>query len=195
IQELAIPTAMVGLLMALPRTRLYERLESEGRILSQANGNNTHATLLNFVPRLPAEVLEAGYRSVLRRVYDPRRYFARCLELLRRYPNRPAVRTQSSSVKLREITGLLHSLVRQAFSRYGLFYLRYLILGVARRPRLIVRVVTLAVLGHHYFTMTRKTVRGALARSPARSGRRVGARMNGGTRIEPADSRPMALSD
>ena len=60
IQELAVPTAMVGLLMALPRTKLYERLEREGRILSQSNGNNTHATLLNFVPRLSTEVLEAG---------------------------------------------------------------------------------------------------------------------------------------
>lgn len=198
IQELAIPTAMVGLLMALPRTQLYDRLEAEGRILSQANGNNTHATLLNFVPRLPADVLEAGYRRVLERVYDPKRYFDRCLELLRRYPRRPTVRTQSASVKLREITGFLHSLVRQAFSRYGLSYLRYLVLGIARRPRLIVRVVTLAVLGHHYFTMTRKTVRQsrerARARAEERPQRRTGREI-GRTRMEPAASTPMALSE
>ena len=194
IQELAVPTAMVGLLMALPRTKLYERLEREGRILSQSNGNNTHATLLNFVPRLSTEVLEAGYRRVLERVYDPRRYFDRCLELLKRYPRRPPIRRQSSSVKLREITGFLHSLVRQAFSRYGPSYLRYLVLGVARRPRLIVRVVTLAVVGHHYFTMTRTTVRRSRQLSKARAAQPAGRRRRA-ARVDPVASTPMALSE
>jgi radical SAM superfamily enzyme YgiQ (UPF0313 family) len=40
IQQSAIPIAMVGLLQALPGTRLFRRLTDEGRVLADANGNN-----------------------------------------------------------------------------------------------------------------------------------------------------------
>lgn len=186
IQQLAVPTAMVGLLMALPNTQLYERLEREGRILRAANGNNTHATELNFVPRLPREVLERGYRRVLATIYRPRVYFDRCLELLRRFPPRTREADESHAgrtrepIALRELTGLVRSLVRQTFSRYGLAYLRYMILGIARRPDLVVRVVTLAVEGHHFFRMTERTLRRArLAEREAQRGRRVLQRRRG----------------
>ncbi|MFW6356886.1 MAG: B12-binding domain-containing radical SAM protein [Spirochaetota bacterium] len=183
IQELAIPTAMVGLLMALPGTRLYERLEAEGRILSASNGNNTHAAELNFVPRLPREVLESGYRRVLGTIYRPRRYFDRCLELLRRYPRRSR-HGGRDPIAFREVTGFVRSVVRQTLSGYGAAYLRYLILGITRRPDLIVKVVTLAVEGHHYFKMTRHTLR--LARVRQRRRARTARRSSGAFgRIEP----------
>lgn len=159
IQQLAIPTAMIGLLMALPKTKLYARLEREGRILSESNGNNTHGTVVNFVSRMPHDELEAGYRRVLESVYNPRRYFDRCLEALNRSPKDSTIPAATPKIRVRELTGLLYSLFRQTFSSYGLSYLRYIILGIARRPRLMVRVVTYAVIGHHYFMMTRKTVR------------------------------------
>ena len=160
IQELAIPTAMVGLLMALPNTALYHRLEREGRIRFEANGNNTHATLVNFEPVLPMELLETGYRRVLESVYEPRAYFARCLELLKRSPRRGEGPPRSGPpIRLREVIGLVQSLVRQTFSHYGPAYLAYLIRGISMRPDLFARVVTRAVIGHHFFMMTRKTVR------------------------------------
>src|SRR6266853_1562011 len=40
IQESAIPLAMVGLLQALPGTQLYRRLQKEGRIVCDGDGNN-----------------------------------------------------------------------------------------------------------------------------------------------------------
>ena len=56
IQEAAIPTAMVGLLTALPSTRLHRRLEAEGRLTGDSGGgNNTHDLRLNFVPRMSPE--------------------------------------------------------------------------------------------------------------------------------------------
>ena len=49
IQKSGIVTAMVGLLQALPRTRLYKRLEQEGRLIGLGSGDNavsyTHLTL------------------------------------------------------------------------------------------------------------------------------------------------------
>ena len=65
IQRSGVVTAMVGLLTALPQTRLYERLVREGRLLADSVGDNT-AAVLNFVPRLDRGRLLAGYRELMR---------------------------------------------------------------------------------------------------------------------------------
>ncbi|MBL0312785.1 MAG: B12-binding domain-containing radical SAM protein [Holophagaceae bacterium] len=153
IGQAAIPTAMVGLLTALPGTRLHTRLASEGRLLfTSVGGNNTHDLDLNFLPRMDANVLRAGYKRVLAEVYRPRRYFARCLELIRRMkPHKTSVRR----IRLIELRAFFHSLVRQTFSRYTFAYWSYLLHGLALRPRMIAELVTMAVKGHHFFTITR----------------------------------------
>jgi radical SAM superfamily enzyme YgiQ (UPF0313 family) len=74
IQRSGVATAMVGLLTALPQTRLYERLRREGRIESESRGDNTD---LNFTPRLDREYLVAGYRTLVRRLYEPGNYYRR----------------------------------------------------------------------------------------------------------------------
>src|SRR5260370_18984418 len=61
IQESAIPLAMVGLLQALPGTQLYRRLQKEGRVLNDGDGNNLDLRL-NFKPRMDAQRLVEGYR-------------------------------------------------------------------------------------------------------------------------------------
>lgn len=152
INEAAIPMAMVGLLTALPQTRLHARLTSEGRILSlSAGGNNTHDLELNFVPRMDAGALRAGYKRVLADVYRPSRYFARCLGLLRRMKRR---RTSTRRIRLPELRAFLHSLIRQTFTRYAFAYWTYLLRALWLRPRMAADIVTMAVKGHHFFTIT-----------------------------------------
>ena len=73
IEESAIPIAMVGLLQALPGTQLYRRLEREGRLVSDANGNNIDCNL-SFIPTMSAQCLLDGYRSILKRIYAPDAY-------------------------------------------------------------------------------------------------------------------------
>lgn len=90
IGESAIPLAMVGLLNALPDTQLWRRLKSEGRLLSQSNGDNTSYSL-NFVPKMDASRLLEGYWSLMRTLYSPRLYYQRALDCLKRVPKgRPA---------------------------------------------------------------------------------------------------------
>ena len=55
IQRSGVVTAMVGLLTALPETRLYQRLMQEGRLETESSGNNTQAAL-NFRPTLGSRV-------------------------------------------------------------------------------------------------------------------------------------------
>src|SRR5208282_5618919 len=73
IQRSGVVTAMVGLLQALPQTRLYQRLKREGRLEAASTGNNTDA-FLNFKTRLSREFLQAGYRDLMKRLYEPRVY-------------------------------------------------------------------------------------------------------------------------
>ena len=86
IRESAIPMAMVGMLNALPDTQLWKRLEREGRLLgNDATGNNTLSSL-NFIPRMDAEKLQAGYQRIMRTIYKPSEYYRRALDSLQRTP-------------------------------------------------------------------------------------------------------------
>ena len=82
IQRSGVATAMVGLLTALPETRLYRRLIDEGRIETESTGNNTQAAL-NFRPRLGREFLVNGYCELMRELYKPRNYYRRIRTFLK----------------------------------------------------------------------------------------------------------------
>jgi radical SAM superfamily enzyme YgiQ (UPF0313 family) len=153
IQSAGIPTAMVGLLMALPNTRLYRRLRAEGRLLAECEGNNNHVVRLNYVPQMPAERLLAGYKELLAGIYSPRDYFQRCRTLLSRLPPRPRMR---SGLRSGDLGAFFRSLVLQGLSRYGLRYLSLLLWAGLTRPARFPMAVTLAVRGYHYFRITRE---------------------------------------
>jgi radical SAM superfamily enzyme YgiQ (UPF0313 family) len=166
VQKLAIPVAMVGLLTALPHTQLYRRLLREDRLVQTSSGDNMRATEMNFRPRKPMDQVLSGYRLALRRIYEPSRYFNRCLELLSRLPAmvRQSTETEAphiagrsllSTIRLRETRGFFQSLFRQSFSWYGISYLRFIFIGLWKYPRRIVNVFSMAIQGHHFFIITR----------------------------------------
>jgi len=151
IREAAIPISMVGVLIALPNTRLWRRLTEEGRILRQSMGDNT-AALLNFIPKMEPEALLAGYRKVLASIYNPSEYFERAQAMIARLGARPKPRLACS-----DYLALFRSFVRQGiFARYRVAYWRFLGKTFFRTPRHIGLAVTLAIMGHHFFTLTRR---------------------------------------
>jgi radical SAM superfamily enzyme YgiQ (UPF0313 family) len=175
IQEAAIPAAMVGMLTALPGTRLHRRLASEGRLLEDSSGNNTHDLSLSFATRMPPETLIAGYKRVLAEVYEPARYFERCAELVRRLP---ATTRAVQHVTWTNVRALLLSILKQGFSPYGRAYLGFLAGVLARRPRQFPDAVSLAIRGYHFFAITGRILEAeALAALLARAARSLGARV------------------
>jgi radical SAM superfamily enzyme YgiQ (UPF0313 family) len=156
IQDSGIPTAMVSLLTALPKTKLHERLEREGRLRGDSvGGNNTHDLRLSFLPRMDARKLLDGYRRVLAEIYEPRRYFDRCLDLLK---SLKVHRTSNRRVTLTELRAFVFSIVRQTFSTYSLAYWKFLLKGTLAKPRMLAETVTMAVKGHHFFKMTKNVL-------------------------------------
>lgn len=173
VKKLAVPMAMVGLLTALPRTALSERLEREGRLVSRSSGDNTHSASFNFRTLQPEARLIEGYFKVLGELYRPRAYFDRCLELLRRFPEWRRRRRPGEGLVMtpRNILYLLRSLFIQGFSRYGAEYFRFVVKALRISPGLIETFITHAVQGRHFFIITRRFLRGreeALARTPSR---------------------------
>lgn len=146
IQKSGIVTAMVGLLQAIPDTKLYKRLQHEGRILRNPTGDNVDGTL-NFVPRMNLAALSAGYRNILRRIYAPRPYYQRIRTFLREYhPPRSA-----PSLNWRNLHALLYSSVRLGIvGRERLHYWGLIAWTLCRRPALLQTAITLAIYGHHF---------------------------------------------
>ncbi len=71
IQDNGITLAMVGMLQAIPRTPLYERLRREQRLVEEDLN-------CNFVPKqMSREELQQGYWDLLRRLYTPHAFLER----------------------------------------------------------------------------------------------------------------------
>ncbi|MEW6253214.1 MAG: DUF4070 domain-containing protein, partial [Planctomycetota bacterium] len=146
IQEAGVVTAMVGLLAALPRTRLFERLKAEGRLLRESTGNNLDA-VLNFVPRMEATKLIAGYRDLLQRLYAPRGYYRRALTFLGSY--RP--RGPRAPFSRAEFWAFLRSLwVLGVRTRGRRAYWRYFLHVLVRYRQGFGEAMNMAITGYHF---------------------------------------------
>jgi radical SAM superfamily enzyme YgiQ (UPF0313 family) len=152
IQKAGIPMAMIGLLNALPDTKLVKRLEKEGRLLNQAIGNNTSTLGLNFIPLMDKEKIITGYKRVLRTIYSPDKYFERSLLLLSRKPNRSY---KGGRIQKGEVKAFFKSLFFQTFSNYGYIYLTYLAKALIINWRNFPLAVNLAIKGDHFFKFTK----------------------------------------
>jgi radical SAM superfamily enzyme YgiQ (UPF0313 family) len=167
--------AMAGMLSAIPKTPLYDRLKAEGRLDNDAADNPRIAT--NVVPLLMSvEQMRDGWVDLMSRLYDVDNYFARFDDLfttgrlplatakfrwLRR--NRPL-----GYVKLQALTilGALVMLARvwtDPRSRpYRPVYARSLrkLLLAGRPPRYLFQLAWKCVMHTHFAIMTRQMTRG-----------------------------------
>ena len=98
IQKSGIVTAMVGLLTALPKTRLYNRLLETNRLVKEGSANNTKASALNFTPKMDLQVLLNGHKQILDTIYSPKFYYERIRTFLREF--KPGKRQVPSTTPL-----------------------------------------------------------------------------------------------
>jgi radical SAM superfamily enzyme YgiQ (UPF0313 family) len=149
IQKSGIVTAMVGLLHALPGTRLYERLKQEDRLLSDSTGDNVSIST-NIIPAMSLESLQEGYKFILRTIYSPERYYQRVKAFLQEF-RPPKVR---SPLSFHYQLALFHSLYRLGVLGKERFYFwKVMVWTLCHRPRLFRQAVTLAIYGYHFRTI------------------------------------------
>lgn len=153
IQESGIVTAMVGVLSAMRGTRLYQRLEREGRLLGEGSGNNM-ANDLNFIPRMQPKTLLSGYRTILDTIYSPKNYYQRVIRLLREY--RP-MHQGNYHLQPGYVGALFKSILFLGiFGRERLQFWKLFFWSLIRRPRLFPLAITYAVYGFHFRTVAEK---------------------------------------
>jgi len=145
IQSSGIGTAMVGLLTALPNTRLYRRLAQEGRLLRESSGNNTEASL-NFIPKLDPDFLINGYRELMRKLYEPNTLYERLLTFLKHYRHRgPKSKLTSWDIKAFFRALWVLGVIDRGRKAFWKFFLHAI-----RRPREFAQAITQAIMGYHY---------------------------------------------
>lgn len=146
IQESGIVTAMVGLLQAPAGTKLYDRLEQEGRLLGHMSGDNVDGTT-NIIPKMDIEVLLKGYRNIMRHIYSPRHYYSRIRTFLREYK----APKEEILLDFQRFMAFFRSSIRLGILAEGRFqYWTFLIWTLLRRPGQFSLAVTLAIHGHHF---------------------------------------------
>jgi radical SAM superfamily enzyme YgiQ (UPF0313 family) len=148
IQRSGVVTAMVGLLGALPGTKLHIRLAKEGRLLDAGyTGDNMDLSALNFHPKMDRELLIDGYRELVKNLYEPQTYYERAWTFLSNSRSSgPRMRMSPSSVE-----GLLKSVwLLGVWHRGRLAYWRFCVATLFQRPRQFQVAMRLSMIGHHF---------------------------------------------
>jgi radical SAM superfamily enzyme YgiQ (UPF0313 family) len=147
IQQSGIVTAMVGLLNAPKNTRLYQRLERENRLTTEATGNNTDSSM-NFIPKMNYKELLEGYKKIIQNIYAIKPYYKRLRKSLLNYN-----RLYSRQIKIN--LQLLRAFIKSVFiigilDKGRLEYWKLVIWTLFNRPGLIVEAITYTVYGYHF---------------------------------------------
>ena len=145
IQESGIITAMVGLLNAPRGTKLYKRLQQEGRLIRDITGDGTDT---NLVPKMGYQQLMEGYRYLVTHIYLPRYFYKRLLTFLGNY-NPPKQR--KFAIQPSHIKAFFHSIWTLGIRGEERFcYWKALLWTILKRPKLLPLCLRLAIYGYHF---------------------------------------------
>jgi radical SAM superfamily enzyme YgiQ (UPF0313 family) len=147
IQESGIVTAMVGLLNAPRGTKLHKKLETEGRMLKEFNGNNTDFST-NFIPKMDSQALLDGYKKILNKIYSPKYYYERVTHFLKDFePKKKKVFHFNSSY----IFALFKSMIKLGIiGRERIYYWKLFFWSLFRKPQLFSLAILFTIYGFHF---------------------------------------------
>lgn len=108
IQNSGISTSMIGLLTAVPKTPLYERLEKDGRLIKESSGTDNTKLGTNLIPLgMGYDEMVEGYRKLYYRLLDDRVIAERIKNKSKHMPKPLFRSTYSYRDQLRAITRIL----------------------------------------------------------------------------------------
>jgi radical SAM superfamily enzyme YgiQ (UPF0313 family) len=147
IKESGIVVAMVGLLNAPIKSRLYHRMEKEERLLKTFTGDNTDFSM-NFVPKMNHQALVDGYRKVLGTIYSPRVYYQRVTDFLKTHE---PLRKHGAPIRLAHLRAVTKSMfLLGVVGKERLYFWKLFFWSLFRRPRHFSTAITMAIYGFHF---------------------------------------------
>ena len=151
VEEAAIPTAMFGMLQALPLTALWARLEKENRLRDSTRQDINQTTLMNFVPTRPIEEIAQEYIETFWTLYEPKVYLDRvyrCFLKLGSPHQHESSFTMPSWVDVRAL-GIV--VWRQGFKRSTRWQFWHHLLGILRHnPAVWEHYLTMCAHNEHF---------------------------------------------
>ncbi len=153
IQNTGIVSAMIGLLNAPTKSRLYQRLQKEGRILSKMSGDNTDATA-NFIPKMGIEKLVAGYGEVIRGIYDGEPFYQRVKHFLKDF--QPQVKNKTKITFNKFLAVIKSMFIIGVFDSSRKHYWKLFFWSLFRKPKVFPLAITYTIYGYHYRRVFKK---------------------------------------
>jgi len=152
IQKSGIIVAMVGLLQAPYGTQLYERLQSEGRLLTEMTGDNTDGTT-NIVTSMDPRTLSNGYQRLIQTIFSPDHLYPRIKTFLKVYnPRKSPVH-----VEIAEVKAFLRSIFKLGiFCKSGWRYWDLFFWTLFHYPVKMPLAITLTIYGYHFQKIAEK---------------------------------------
>ena len=158
IQQARIPISMTGMLNAVPRTPLHDRLRAAGRLIAESVGDQFVFT--NIVPAGMSRLeLYEGYRALLRRLYGYRSYRRRAMALILNQGTVLSSRVLARGDDLAVVLRIVWTCILRASPRRAFLTLSMCLETACRRPRAIRHAFTLALMHKHFYEYVRETSR------------------------------------
>jgi radical SAM superfamily enzyme YgiQ (UPF0313 family) len=156
IQQARIPVSMTGMLNAVPKTPLYERLKRAGRLIAESVGDQFVFT--NIVPAgMSRAELYAGYKRLLERLYGYRSYRRRVMDFILNRGQLAQNRLVTSAQDIKIFFRVLWHCVLRASPVRAWLTLSLMLETLLRRPRAFRDAVTFALLHKHLYEYMRST--------------------------------------
>jgi len=172
IQNNGILLAMVGMLAAIPKTPLYDRLKAEGRLVEGDPNCNFHPK------QMTREELKTNYWELVRKLYTPSAFLDRYFSVYRNYPEfhekRSAMSKKANEGRTLPTLGYSLILLWNLFwcllkdgslGKVGMVYLRYYVrVNRKERPGVIglAQFLNRCVTHWHFYAFTRDARAGRL---------------------------------
>ncbi len=147
IQNSGIVTAMVGLLQAPYGTELYRRMQNEGRLIDEMNGDNADG-LTNIIPKMDLRELQEGYQRIIRDIYSPGPFYQRVKTFLQDYqPLKSPVH-----LEWQEILAFFRSIYWLGMrGKERLEYWRLFFWALIKQPQKFTLAITFTIYGYHFW--------------------------------------------
>ena len=147
IQESGVVAAMVGILNAAPKTRLWNRLKEEGRLVDSTTGDNTDGTI-NFIPAMGREKLLEGYSRIVKTIYTPRFFYQRVSRFLEHFQPKRKKKMQGWEVKAFLKSIFLLGILGNGASQW--YFWKLFFKSIIRYPSAFSEAMTMMVYGYHF---------------------------------------------
>lgn len=149
IQESGIVTAMVGLLKAATKTKLWERLKKEKRLIAQSELTNSNTDcIINFTPKMNHNSLVSGYKRIISQLYSPKNYYPRMAILFKAYKPKALRKRKLSLIHLFAFFKSIWVLgVRE---KERCYYWRFFFRTLFTNPNFFPLAISMMVRGYHF---------------------------------------------